>query len=166
MAYCDQRYKTIHHVNCLVKIPTLTIGKRCQVCRKFRDNVLRSTLCSFLKHSDRIHEVCAASSHTNFRYLNTPEKVEHLRSLSRLIHVKEQQVADSKKKLNRMIEANGIRVDESMHNDLLTIMEINNSKQSGSSTEENFSTIFWQQQLKAAKFKNTRQMRWHPAMIR
>ena len=128
--------------------------------------MLRSTLCRFLKHSDRIHDVCAASSHTNFRYLNTPEKVERLRSLSRLIHVKEQQVADSKKKLNRMIEANGIRVDESMHNDLLTIMETNNSKQSGSSTEENFSTIFWQQQLKVAKLKNTRQMSWHPAMIR
>lgn len=165
-AYYDQRYKTIRHVNCMVKIPTSTIGKRCTVCRKFRDNVLRSTLCSFLKRSDRIDDVCAASSHTNFRYLNTPEKVERLRSLSRLIHVKDQQVADSKKKLNRMIEANGISVDESMHNDLLTIMETNNSKQARSNTEESFSTIFWQQQLKAAKLKNTRQMRWHPAMIR
>ena len=94
--------------------------------------------------------VCAAGSHTNFRYLNTPEKVECLRSLSRLIHAKDQQIADSKKKLNRMIEANGISVDESMHNDMLTIMEINNSKQARSNTEENFSTIFWQQQLKAA----------------
>lgn len=105
--------------------------------------MLRSALCSFLKHSNRIDDVCAASSHTNFRFLNTPEKVERLMNLSRLIHAKDQQVADSKKKLNRMIEANGIRVDESMHNDLLTIMELNNSKQTGSNAEENFSTIFW-----------------------
>ena len=32
-------------------------------------------------------------------------------------------------------------------------------------SEENFSSIFWKQQLKAAKLKSARQMRWHPAMI-
>ena len=139
---------------------------RCTVCRKFRDNVLRSALYNFQKQTNKTDDVCAASSHANFRYLNTPEKLERLRNLSRLIHTKDQQLADCKKKLNRIIEANGIGVDETTHKDLLTIMEVNNLKQTGLDSEESFSTIFWQQQLKAAKLQNLRQMRWHPAMIR
>ena len=165
-AYYDQKYKTIHHVNCLLKVPISTSGMRCTVCRKFRDNVLRSALYNFQKQTNKTDDVCAASSHANFRYLNTPEKLERLRNLSRLIHTKDQQLADCKKKLNRIIEANGIGVDETTHKDLLTIMEVNNLKQTGLDSEESFSAIFWQQQLKAAKLKNLRQMCWHPAMIR
>lgn len=33
-------------------------------------------------------------------------------------------------------------------------------------TEENFSSIFWQQQFKAASLNSPKGMRWHPAIIR
>ena len=124
--------------------------------------MLQSALSNFLKQTNKADDVCVASSHTNFRYLNTPEKLECLRNLSSLICVKDKQLTDYKKKLDRIIETNGIRVDENTHNDLLKIMEANNS---GSDSEECFSAIFWQQQLKAAKLKNMKQMRWHSAMI-
>ena len=60
-----------------------------------------------------------------------------------------------------MIEDSGVQVDTTTHNDLLAIM----SKKPG--VEDNpFFSVFWQQQLKAFSLKSTKQMKWHPAMIR
>ena len=44
-------------------------------------------------------------------------------------------------------------------------MEADSSHWSDFDSEESFSTIFWQQQLKAAKLKNMKQMHWYPAII-
>ena len=43
---------------------------------------------------------------------------------------------------------------------------MNLHKEQHPTNAENFESIFWNQQLKAATLKSTRQMRWHPAMIR
>lgn len=53
-------------------------------------------------------------------------------------------------------------VDPSTHNDLLAIM----SAQKDTGSGDTFRSIFWQQQLKAAKLSKKNGMHWHPAMIR
>jgi len=125
-----------------------TSGSRCAACRKFRDNVLQTALSHMLRQT-KIEDPCAANSHVNFRYLDTPEKLERIRNLSKLVHVKDKQVMDLRKKLDTIVEANTIRVDDTMHHDLLRIMNSNNVYVSDDSNES-FSSIFWKQQLKAA----------------
>lgn len=101
----------------------------------------------------------------NFRYLDTPEKLERMRNLSKILRVKDKQVMDLKKKLDTVINGSTIRVDDAMHNDLLRIMNSNNVHTSDDS-DETFSSIFWKQQLQAAQLKGSKQMRWYPAIIR
>lgn len=88
-----------------------------------------------------------------------------MKNLSKLVRVKDKQVVDLKKKLDTIVEANTIRVDDAMHHDLLRIMNSNNVHMSDD-CNESFSSIFWKQQLKAAQLRSSKQMRWHPAMIR
>lgn len=64
-----------------------------------------------------------------------------------------------------MIQEEGVKVDSAMHSDLLTIMNKHGSS-SEDASDSKFREIFWQQQLKAASLKDSRSMRWHPALIR
>ena len=77
----------------------------------------------------------------NFRYLDTPEKLERMRNLSKLVRVKDKQVVDLKKKLDTVVEGSTIRVDDAMHNDLLRIIKSNHVNTSEDS-DETFSYIF------------------------
>ena len=105
---------------------------------------------------------CTASSHVNFRYLNTPEKLQRMRNLAQVVHSKDKVIADLRKKVDSVMKAEGVMVDPSTHNDLLAIM----SAQKDTGSGDTFRSIFWQQQLKAAKLSKKNGMRWHPAMIR
>ena len=105
---------------------------------------------------------CAASSHVNFRYLNTPEKLQRMRNLAQVVHSKDKVIADLRKKVDSVMKAEGVMVDPSTHNDLLAIM----SAQKDTGSGDTFRSIFWQHQLKAAKLSKKNGMRWHPAMIR
>ena len=105
---------------------------------------------------------CTASSHVNFRYLNTPEKLLRMKNLAQVVHAKGKVIADLRKKVNSLMKADSVIVDSSTHSDLLSIM--NAQKDIG--TEDTFSSVFWQQQLQAARLSKKNGMRWHPAMIR
>ena len=59
-------------------------------------------------------------------------------------------------------QKDGVRLDECTSNGLVSIL----NKHSQSPASKTFSSIFWQQQLRAASTKDKRGMRWHPAMIR
>ena len=164
VAYYDNRFSTIRHINCPFTLPQLTSGNRCSACKTYRDNVLRCALNRVLKQSDNEISVIETSSHANFRYLNTPEKMDRLKNLSKLVRSKEKQIQDLHNRLAKTTETNGVRVGGEVHNDLVNIMNLH--KKQHPTTDEKFSSIFWNQQLKAATVKDTRQMRWHPAMIR
>ena len=117
-----------------------------------------------MKLSDNERDVTKTSSHANFRYLNTPEKIGCLKNLSKLVRSQEKHIQDLRNRLAKATEVNGVRVGGDVHNDLVNIMNFHKGKHP--SSDETFSSIFWNQQLKAATLKDTRQMRWHPAMIR
>ena len=72
-------------------------------------------------------------------------------------------VSRLKCKITSEIEQNGQIVHSSMHSDLKLIAEEVTKEVE---MQNSFHRMFWEQQLKAAKLKDHRQMRWHPAMIR
>ena len=80
------------------------------------------------------------------------------------MHIKEREIQDLHHRLVKITAANGIRVDTGVHQDLLNLMNLYNDQHMNEN--ETFASIFWNQQYKAATIQDTRQMRWHPAMIR
>ena len=88
--------------------------------------------------------------------------MERLKNLSRLVHIKEKEIQTLHSRLVKVTAANGITVDDKVHQDLLNIMNLHNKFPNESNT---FASIFWNQQFKAAALKDRRQMRWHPTMI-
>jgi len=75
----------------------------------------------------------------------------------------QRKVHNLEKQQQRLIQIDGVNVDEATHTGLLSILE---NFQEESKDSDTFESIFWQQQLKAASLKDKRGMRWHPAIIR
>ena len=70
----------------------------------------------------------------------------------------EQQLAKAQQVSKQYVE-----VDEDVHDDLLTIM---NENAVGIHKDNSFSQLFWKQQIDALLCSNSKQMRWHPLVIR
>ena len=99
------------------------------------------------------------------RYLSSPRKVEKIRSLKVRAHA-EKKVKRLKLKIRESTEKHGIVVHSDFHQDLSSIMESSNEMIVQEYPPGSFRRLFWDEQLKANRLKDTRQMRWHPMLIR
>ena len=161
VAYYDQCYCTIRHVKYHWKLQEESRSTRCTVCRAYC-YVLKSRL-------KRLHVESASAkslpeSHVNFRYLNTPEKIERMRNMHKLICKKDTKNIRLQQSLTRLIEDDGIIMDNNTNSDFMDIMNHNTS--TVLTAEETFKSLFWQQQMKAGIAKSSCGTRWHPAIIR
>ena len=164
IGYVDQVNGGIHHVDCIKQISLDSQSRICPKCSRFRENVLRGRLARILKDKNTSQSV-EASSHTNFRFLTSSEKSERMKNMAAVIHNRDQQIACLHEKINGLVANQGIVVDQDIHTDLVSMMkEYGGLAQKDQSNP--FMKIFWDQQLKAASLDSTRQMRWHPAVIR
>lgn len=68
-----------------------------------------------------------------------------------------------KQKLQRVIDKQGVSLDEETHNDIRRMMK---DTSNAANTNTLFQKIFWNQQLRAASLTDSRQMKWHPLIIR
>jgi len=125
--------------------------------------VLRSCLSRLLREreEDKVAR-CQADSHTNYCHLNAAEKDLRMHNLHAEVRFNRKKVNDLQKKLDKVFQVDGVRVDDTINKDLLTIM----NNQTNPAEEETFSSIFWEQQLKATRVKSSKGMRWHPAIVR
>ena len=57
-------------------------------------------------------------------------------------------------------------LDERLHSDLLKIMDNGSDEIKKAYPEGSFARLFWQEQLKAAKVSDQRQVQWHPVIIK
>ncbi len=147
--------QTLRTVNC----NTFAIG-RCGSCVKYRPN-LRSIYKQWSKS-------CTAnvSSHCNERYLNTPEKKEKSSKLHSKLNAMDKQISRLNVKIRNLVEARGEPVDDHLHSDLRTIMGENTEKVCNEFPKGSFPRLLWDEQMKAASFKNAKSMRWHPLVIK
>ena len=165
MAYYDYQKCTIRHIQCPLKISCTSVSKRCELCRTFRDNFLRKRLGRLLNQQEgQLETRCDIYSHTNYRYLTTPEKVQRMHNMHKYVRLSKRRISDLQEQLDRLIQLNGVKVDQLTHKGLLSILKTHQQKMTDSG--ETFSSIFWQQQLKAASVEGPKGMRWHPAIIR
>lgn len=66
-------------------------------------------------------------------------------------------------KLERMIRSQGTILDDEMHSDLTSIMEVNTKQVLTEFQPDSFQRIFWEER---ARLSSARNMRWHPMMIK
>ena len=72
-----------------------------------------------------------------------------------------------RERLDRAIEERGAEVDADLHDDLIKTMNEENTLDLVNQYDpDSFQRIFWEQQQQALKKKDSRSMRWEPAMIR
>ena len=76
--------------------------------------------------------------------------------------------AEDQTKLEKAIEEHGVEVDEDLHEELVSIMEDHQPQMSDPNQHppDSFQQIFWSQQYQASKVKDSRGIKWEPAMIR
>ena len=60
----------------------------------------------------------------------------------------------------------GHSIDKQMHSNIVQIMGKHKSNVEVTYPPESFQCIFWDQQLKAASYADSRGMHWHPLMIK
>ena len=88
-------------------------------------------------------------SHTNYRFLTTSEKKQHLHRLRLRNKVCQQRIKRIFEKLDKVVEENGIEVDSTLHQDLVTTMDENQAQVFNHYPPSSFQRIFWEHQHKA-----------------
>ena len=99
-------------------------------------------------------------SHTNDRYLTTPEKKRRFDGLRKSV------CSRSNKAKGESAKLQGNCMDKELHSDLLHIMHENVDYIRKAYPESSFSHLFWDEQLKAASTKDPHQVKWHPVLIK
>ena len=90
------------------------------------------------------------------------ERERRIRMFQKLVRNLRRQNSALRGKLAKLVEDEGVEVDEELDKDL--IESIQNANKDGIVTD--FHKLFLQQQLQASKVKGSKKMKWHPLMIR
>ncbi len=156
-----ERYlETVRPLSCTV----LVHGVKCSSCTAYRDT-LRAMYHQWHKKGNASR--CGLSnSHTNTRYLNSPEKIQRLSEWKARAKAAEIKVRRLQEKIAVATEKDGVEVDEDLHSDLAQIMGERSSEVQDKHDSDSFQRVFWEQQLQAHQAASPKQYRWHPMMIR
>ena len=148
---------------CTVSCHLLSTSKVCPSCEVYR-NTLRAMYSRWSKR--RVSDLSDISSHSNERYLNTPEKMKKMSNLKKKVKLVESKVRKLKTRIEQLTQQQGESIDSDLQDNLLSVMNENNDSIIASYPENSFARIFWEQQLRAASVKDKRQVRWHPLIIK
>ena len=146
---------TIPNVNCSM----LICGGKCTYCTAYRSQ-LRALYSRFMHKSSEIDK------RTNDWYLSLSEATNKIKTLRKKCITLDDKVKGLQKKVEKLTDTFTIDVDCSLHTDILSIMNENDRNVKDEFPEGTFRRLFWEQQLKAARCTDARQMCWHPTMIK
>ena len=136
---------------------------KCGTCKGYRSNLRSMYNRSLKQDSEKNSHV---SSHTNYRYLKTPERQRRMHQLKSDLDQSKREIETLKSKVQRLQEEHGIDIDKPLETDLEKIMEESTSKVYESHPPGSFLRLFWDQQLQAIETKDRRQLRWHPMIVK
>lgn len=127
-------------------------------------NSLFSRVSREKSRSSTLDPCTSKSSHVNYRFLSSPEKVVRMRQLRTENLAMKRKIANLEAKINDIICKEGIEFDDETTSDLRQIMMEHDSIIS-KFPEDSFQPIYWKQQKEAVE-KHKNGIRWHPLMIR
>ena len=132
---------------------------RCRSCTSFR-SALRLMWWRQRKADQSSSEFVSNS------LLRTPQMRQKFRRLANERKVSLQRIRRMAQKVALFADTNGVEVPPDQHDDFIGIFKSNGASVEESFPEGSFRRVFWDQQLKSAKLKGSRGMRWHPLLIR
>ena len=109
---------------------------------------------------------CEVDSHVNYRFLDTPQKLQRLRNMHAVIVKQKSQIKSLEEKIERQFHSKGISVDEEMNSGLVNLLNMYGKEATKDKSSDSFLKIFWMQQLKSLTLKSKSSIRWHPLIIR
>ena len=139
---------------------------KCAKCTAYRKNLRAIHARQQKESTESRSKRVEVSSHTNYRYLSSPEKQARLSNFHTKTRALSRKVDQLKKKLDRLTELNGVKLNHTLDTDIRTIITNNNDAISRSYSQESFEYLFWKQQKDSMLLKDSRQMRWHPMLIK
>ena len=151
--------QTVRYKSCEM----VTNGVKCGQCVQYRDSLRKSFHRWEKKKKSSPSRRTSTSSCTNFALLNTPEKLQRYKKLKSRLVSTERKLKDAMEKLTLQ---HGVILEPQMNDDLTTIMEEMSEDVEKMNPEQSFRRLFWEQQLQAIHAKDSRQVHWHPALIK
>ena len=91
----------------------------------------------------------APSSHTNYRYLSIPEKVDRMRQLHECSRSAQKKLHRLKARVCEMMSKKSVGLDAETASDLCTITQQEEENICSKYPEDSFQRVFWQQQKEA-----------------
>jgi len=107
-----------------------------------------------------------ASSHINYRYLDTPAKLQRMKNLHLKVRKQASEIRNFKEKLQHHFHGNSISIDDQAHEGFRQLMDVYKCEGTKGKDDESFHSIFWKQQLQALSVKSKKAIQWHPLIIR
>ena len=157
----EKHERTVRAASCEM----LVHEQKCSSCKGYRAN-LRALASRGKQQAATTPTKCTnASSHVNFRYLNTPEKTARLASCSMRAKVAVSEVEKLRKKIVLLTERNGMELTGSLQEDFATLFCEGITTVQERYSPGTFQRMFWDQQAEALG-SGSRQVRWHPMMIK
>ena len=136
-------HPTIRHSDC--ELVLFSEGAdRCRKCNDYRSTL--HALCS--RESRRTKP--DRSSHANYRYLSTPEKIDRLYDLRHESRIAQKKMDRLRAKLAAITDSHGVSLDDTTSSDLYQIMEEEEQQVAHRFPQGSFQQIFWQQQKESA----------------
>lgn len=156
--------KTVRSFHCALL--TNQENSKCQGCTTYRSN-LRAIHARHQKETGECRQRrVEADSHTNYRYLSSPEKNARLANLHTKTKGLCRQVNHLQNRIEQLTQLNGVDLDGTVDEDMRRIMNENDEAVTNSYPPESFQGLFWRQQRECMLLKNSKQMRWHPMLIK
>ncbi len=142
--------KTVRVSTCAV----LADGNRCALCVSYRDS-LRSMYHRWVKQKSLSpSKRQSTNSKTNLRWLSIPERSKRYSCLQ----TRAKEIKRLKEKINLIMEKNRVTLDQALDSDFKAITNEMSKKVYEEHAEDSFKRVFWDEQLKAADVKDSRQM--------
>ena len=167
VAFYDCKRKTIQSEECLLLLPQsegsnpVKYCGPCEECRQVLNRLLYRT-----SYEGKDNDNTSINSHTNYRFLSTPEKMTRMKRMHSHIRVAQQQISRLNARIEKLIEDRGTVVDDELSEYLTEITEEKSDAIAQSHADGSFAKSFWEQQCKALLLKKMPSMRWDPIMIR
>ena len=99
---------------------------RCNYCRTFRENYLRKRFYR-LQNQDKgkVKARYDVSSHATYKSLTTAETKQRMHNMQSVVESSKQKISNLQAKLDRLIQLDGVNVDQLTHHGLVAILKNN-----------------------------------------
>lgn len=117
----------------------LTSGNKCSTCKNYRDT-LRAMHSRWVRRN--ACDMSSPTSHSNERYLNTPQRKQKMTKLKKRLITAEKQVSILNDKIRKFSQRQGESVDSALHSGLLSLMNDSTEVVKNTYAEGTFARIF------------------------